>query len=223
MIENHNNFKNNRYLLIKSMVPSDICKIATKYALLQEEVDFTPEDDEHAQVRGSHSRYSDLLMETLQFFLLPKMEKATGLSLFPTYTYYRIYRPGHELTRHKDRPSCEISATLCFNFNYDAGNVWSIYMGGNRVDLLPGDLAIYRGCDVPHWREPFDKGQDAWQVQAFFHYVDAHGPNAEWKWDKRASLGMLGTSPSLELLKEYKASTKPSDAVAEKSYIQYTK
>jgi hypothetical protein len=96
-------------------------------------------------------------------------------------------------------------------------------MGGNQVDLLPGDLAIYRGCDVPHWREPFDKGQDAWQVQAFFHYVDEHGPNAEWKWDKRDSLGMLGSGPSLELLQEYKASTKPNDAAAEKSYITYTK
>lgn len=213
MIENHNNFKNNRYLLIKSMVPSDICKIATKYALLQEEVDFTPEDDEHAQVRGSHSRYSDLLMETLQFFLLPKMEKATGLSLFPTYTYYRIYRPGHELTRHKDRPSCEISTTILLGKLYNIKNLnynWGMYVdkdsyntpleadgnfivGNNPGTMLKqeiGDAIIYRGCDIEHWRDPMQGDHGTYQVQAFFHYIDKNGPfYPEYAYDKRKGLG----------------------------------
>ena len=219
-------FKNNGYCIVRSAISTELRDFVTQYALFDEMQDFTPEKSmmgNGAQCAESHSKYCDPAMESMLVHLQPVLEQEVGFSLFPTYCYYRIYRNGDELTPHVDRPACEISATVCFNFNYDANNVWSIYIGGNQVDLFPGDLAIYRGCDVPHWRKPFDKGQDAWQLQAFFHYVDAHGPNAEWKWDKRASLGMLGTGPNIERLKEYKASTKLSDAVAEKSYIQYTK
>lgn len=35
----------------------------------------------------------------------------------------RIYLKGEELTRHKDRPSCEISGTLCID-----DNDWPIYL-----------------------------------------------------------------------------------------------
>jgi len=28
-----------------------------------------------------------------------------------------------------------------------------------------------------------------WQAQVFMHYVDANGPYAEWKFDKRPLLG----------------------------------
>ena len=40
------------------------------------------------------------------------MEKETGLSLLPSYTYFRVYRNGAILDPHKDRPACEVSASL---------------------------------------------------------------------------------------------------------------
>ena len=47
---------------------------------------------------------------------------------------------GSELTKHKDRPSCEISATLFIASDKKNGQ----YMDGERIDLEPGDAAIYR-------------------------------------------------------------------------------
>jgi hypothetical protein len=41
--------------------------------------------------------------------------------------------------------------------------------------------------DVEHWREKYTEGQ--WQAQVFLHYVDADGPHADQKYDKRESLG----------------------------------
>ena len=220
-------FKNNGYCIVQSAISTELRDFVTQYALFDEMQDFTPEKAfvgiENAPCPETHSKYCDPAMESMLIYLQPVMEQAVGFALFPTYCYYRIYRNDDKMPPHIDRPACEISATVCLNFNYNPDNVWSIYLDGNRVDLLPGDLAIYRGCEVPHWREPFNRGQDTWQVQAFFHYVDVLGPNAEWKWDKRASLGALGTGPNADLLKEYKASNKSSIAVAEKSYIQYTK
>jgi hypothetical protein len=208
-----NQFQQDRYLEVKSLIPQDICKIATKYALIQEEVDYSPEDDEDAQVRGAHSKYSDTLMETLMFFLHPKMQKLTGLELCPTYTYYRVYRPGQELYRHKDRPSCEVSVTVCLgNLYLDTATdySWGMYVdkesyktplaqdggfassnnAGSMIAQSPGDGIIYRGCDIEHWRDQFIAGKGSYQVQAFFHYIDKNGPfYPKYAFDERKGLG----------------------------------
>jgi hypothetical protein len=41
------------------------------------------------------------------------------------------------------------------------------------------------GCDIEHYRKPFIGD---WHSQAFLHYVDQNGPNAEYKYDKRDTL-----------------------------------
>lgn len=206
-------FKKDRYLDLKSVVPADVCRIITKYALMKEEIEFAPELGEDAQVKNAHSVYSDTLMETMLYFLHPHMQSYTGLSLCPTYTYYRVYRPGMELPRHKDRASCEISTTVCFGYNYkqvDADYRWGMYVDkdshdvhgpdgefvsannpGNYITQNPGDMIIYRGCEIEHWREPFNiHNKESYQVQAFFHYIDQDGPYyPEYAYDKRVNIG----------------------------------
>jgi hypothetical protein len=144
---------------------------------------------------------------------LPHFEIASGLKLYPTYSYARLYnQKGEELKNHRDRPACEISASITLGFE---GNVWSIYMadeatekdgilkttqqGNNeyiknisKIDMAIGDAVMYRGCDKYHFREPYFEGQ--WQAQVFLHYVDQNGPHAEWKYDKRESLGLSKTT-----------------------------
>ncbi len=119
--------------------------------------------------------------------LLPIIEKLTGLKLFPTYSYLRVYQPGAVLARHTDRLSCEISVTA--NLGCRAPRPWPIWIeipqGTFLIAMKPGDATIYRGTECPHWREPFD-GKLAAQV--FLHYVDQNGPHAEWKYDKRSAL-----------------------------------
>lgn len=205
-------FHQHGYAFVKDLIPQDICKIATKYALIQETVNFR-EEGEYAQVPESHAMYSDILMETLLFFMLGHMEKLTGLELFPTYSYYRVYRPGMELERHKDRPACEISTTACLGYQYndvDESYSWGMFVdeksrgiakedgiyfvsAGNPGIMLPqkpGDLIVYRGYDIEHWREPFAAGPGSYQVQAFFHYIDKNGPYyPEHCYDTRPGLG----------------------------------
>lgn len=204
-------FKKNNYCLVKDSIGKDLLDVITQYALFDEMQNFRSEKSQgRGQVPDAHSVYADPAMESMLLFLLPIMEKNTGLKLFPTYSYYRIYRPGDELVEHKDRESCEISCTLCFNYEYnDPKFSWPIYMDQTAVSQSPGDLVIYRGCDIPHRREKFILNDDeAWHLQGFFHYVDANGPCAEWKYDKRNSIGHLHRS------------SVPSN---EKSYIVRTK
>ena len=146
------------------------------------------------QIPGAYSKYADWVMETLLMYMIPIMKAKTGLELLPTYTYTRLYEKGNILHRHKDRPSCEISTTL-----HLGGDEWPIFLDptgadnilsgretttvvkpgapkGVRVDLKVGDMLIYSGCELEHWREPF-QGNVCSQV--FLHYNHANGPFAK--------------------------------------------
>jgi len=144
-----------------------------------------------AQFSNTYSCYADFVMETLLLKLLPIVEKHTNLKLVPTYSYTRLYKTGDELKRHKDRPSCEVSITLNLG-----GDNWDIFLEpsgktnqkGIAVSLEVGDLLIYKGCELEHWREKF-KGKICGQV--FLHYNDINGSFKDKnKYDGRLGLGM---------------------------------
>ena len=143
------------------------------------------------QIPNTYSHYADIVMETLLQKVQPLMEKYTGLQLFPTYSYARIYKKGDVLARHKDRFSCEISTTLNLG-----GDPWSLYLdpsgrrgqAGIKVDLEPGDMLIYSGCDLEHWREEF-RGNNCAQV--FLHYNKKGSKKAkENEFDGRPFVGL---------------------------------
>jgi hypothetical protein len=196
-------FKEKGYCIVKNAISDELRDFVTQYALFDEMQDFTPEGVGR-QVQNAHSKYADPTMEVMLLHLHKTMEENTGLSLFPTYSYYRVYRPGDDLKIHRDRPSCEISCTLCFNYSYDDTKYqWPIYMAGNKVNLSPGDMVIYRGCDLDHWREMFDINEDVWHVQGFFHFVDQNGPFADYKYDKRNTIGEKFSSNTSYINKPY--------------------
>lgn len=198
MIEsNRKEFLEKGYTIVKNAVDIPTVELITNYSLIQERQGLSLElatDNSEPQIHNSHSMYSDPLMESLMLKIQPLMEENTGLTLFPTYTYYRIYKPGADLKKHKDRESCEISCTLCLGYEYaDSNYNWPIFIEGTPYILEPGDLAIYRGCDLEHWREPMQGSENDYHVQVFLHYVDANGPCAEFKYDKRPYIGYKQT------------------------------
>ena len=130
------------------------------------------------------SFYGDPLMESLMLSKKSLVEKETGKKLLATYSYWRMYTKYSDLKKHKDRPSCEISATI--NIGSD-GTDWPIYMEGDPIFLKPGDAAIYLGCELEHYREEF-KGD--WCAQVFMHYVDAEGNNKSFEKDNRPYWGV---------------------------------
>ena len=101
------------------------------------------------------------------------MSEIVNLKLYSTYTYARIYYEGAILAPHRDSSSCEYSTTLCI----DSTDVWDFYIkdrnGEDKViKLNPGDMCVYSGCELEHWREPY---QGEMQMQCFLHYVNAKG------------------------------------------------
>ena len=214
-------FNKNKYQVIRNAISKEVADIAYRYLQISAEADHWMLNNgvTHAgnslvgnfndpQVPNSYAKYSDRLMETLLVKTIDVMQKKTGLKLVPTYSYTRLYRTGNILQRHKDRPSCEISTTL--NLGGDewpifidptgSDNVIDEYKGihkpdaprGVKIVLKPGDMIIYSGCDLEHWREPFE-GKLCGQV--FLHYNHADGRFAKTNlYDKRPILGIPKTA-----------------------------
>lgn len=145
-------------------------------------------------LKGDHNNkiiwYADPLTEVILKNSLPAVEAFTGLELYPTYSFARVYQKGDRLKPHVDREACEISVTCNIAVK---GAVWPFYTQlPQKAEVVyylePGDACIYRGCDVVHWRnEAVDTDIN---VQIMLHYVDKNGPNAGYKFDGRTSLAI---------------------------------
>ena len=197
-------FKENKYSVIKNAISKELADFCYQYFLNKRKVARYLFDEKYIsgfteyfgvwndqQIPETYSHYGDIVMDTLLEKVKPVMEKESGVKLTETYSYARIYKNGDELKRHKDRYSCEISTTMNLG-----GDDWSIFLepsgeeskDGIEVKLEAGDMLMYRGCDLEHWREPF-QGKDCGQV--FLHYNDASGKDAEKnKYDGRSFLGL---------------------------------
>ena len=199
-------FKKNKYVIIKQAIDKNLALFLYNYFHMKRQVLDTCRNARYispyetllgeyeganSQIPHTYSNYSDIAMETLMLKCQPIMEKTTGLKLYPSYTYARIYKKGDQLKRHKDRFSCEISTTMNLG-----GDKWSIYLEpsgelnkkGIKVDLSSGDMLIYSGCELEHWREKF-KGKISAQV--FLHYNNTKTKFAkENMFDKRKHLGL---------------------------------
>ena len=199
-------FKKNKYVVIKQAISKDMATFVYDYFLMKKQVYDTCLKERYispyevllgeyegagGQIPHTYSCYSDIVMETLMLKCQPVMEKITGLKLTPAYTFARIYKKGDVLKRHKDRFSCEISTTMNLG-----GDKWDLYLEpsgqegkkGIKVNLEQGDMLVYSGCELEHWREKF-KGKFCGQV--FLHYnnkkTKGSGQNL---FDKRPHLGL---------------------------------
>jgi len=174
-------FEKNKYVHLKNLLDLSNCRDLSNSLIALVNEGKTSKDTQCPKSEAIHGNETfDVLLKDL----LPHIEKYSGKRLYPTYSYARLYSPGDELKKHKDRPACEISVTLTLGFE---GDVWPIFIDGNQVDMQVGDAVLYRGMEVEHWRKPYKEGK--WQAQVFLHYVDVDGPHAEWKYDKREKLG----------------------------------
>ena len=209
-------FKRKKYLVIKKAITKNLAAFIYDYFKMKRRVVKKFLDDSYIspfeeawgswnkdhQAPNTYSHYADLVMETLLEKIKSRIEKEIKLKLIPTYSYARLYKKNDVLERHKDRFSCEISATM-----FLGGDLWDIYLEPNKnvgkppesgfvpttnkgikIALKPGDMLIYSGCDLEHWREAFQGNNCA---QVFFHYNQINSPGAmENRFDGRPFLGL---------------------------------
>ena len=201
-------FKKNQYVILRDFLDlKDVKRMASRMQLLKDNNVLKPDP----QAPMSTGIYGDPIQSEFQITYQKKLEEAINLRLFPTYTFSRIYAPKEVLNYHKDRPSCEISFTTTLDFDTFDDEPWNIWVEAEKSNkdakkcdvierynqdpktvygipykLYLGDILVYRGCDLSHWRTKFIGVS---QTQAFLHYIDANGPYIEYKYDGRPSIG----------------------------------
>lgn len=132
---------------------------------------------------GSISRSNFPIYEQFYFSIKPIIEDFIGRKLYKTYWFDRFYFSNQELKIHTDKEECEISCSLHISSNLKKN--WDFKLKDlcgeeKSVQLNPGDAIVYKGIQIPHWRDPLpsrhDKknstqNDDTYYHQAFFHYV----------------------------------------------------
>ena len=178
-------FAASKYLVLRGLLPrSTTEKLLNHVMKVSADSGFTSGDE---QVPGTPAVYADPAMEHLLERLGPIVESTTGILVYPTYSYYRVYKKGDCLKKHRDREACEISLSL--SLGYEPNEAYPFWLdaglGAQEILMEPGDAVLYRGIEVLHWRNEFTGDYAA---QVFLHYVDRHGPHKEYKYDKREAL-----------------------------------
>tara|TARA_R110002020_G_scaffold78656_1_gene197652 strand:- start:3099 stop:3704 length:606 start_codon:yes stop_codon:yes gene_type:complete len=193
-------FKKNKYCVVRNALSKELTEYICDYIISKRNVakilflrNYISSHENlygvfgDSQVPKSYAIYGDVAMDLLLLKLKKQVEKNIGKKVFPTYSYARVYQKGDVLKKHTDRLSCEISATLNLG-----GSIWALYVNSlgkkTKIDLLPGDMMIYRGEELEHWREPL-KGETCSQV--FLHFNDIKNTEAKTNlYDDRPLLGL---------------------------------
>ena len=183
-----------KYKLFKNAVEKNLTNFLYNYLILKKEDiiylfenNLVPYEETFGSFRdpqapNTYSVYSDLAMETLLQEMTETISSSINKNIIPSYSYARLYKKGDELKKHTDRPSCELSGSINLG-----GDSWPLFVDNKKFNLNPGDMLIYNGCDLEHWREPFDGDICA---QVFLHYVFANGKYEHNKFDQRKKLGI---------------------------------
>ena len=182
-------FQQKGFEVVKGFIPPFFSAYLRNYFTLRVQNEGLGGD---SQAPNSHCVYGDPAFDMVMAMSTQDIGKIVGKNLVPQYTYARIYKTGSVLERHSDRPECQYSITLCLGGEYD--KQWPIWINdhsskSHEVSLDIGDMLVYSGCELEHWREPFE-GQLCGQV--FLHYNHADGQFAKSNlYDKRPMLGIV--------------------------------
>ena len=179
-----------RYVVLRDFLPREIIDMAmdmwradeyTGAYTHQENKDITYKNPSES-IGKSQGGYCTPWGIALHGYIHNKLKDYIDMDLRETYSYTRKYERGAYLGSHTDRPSCEISATLCLEYQTDDNTPWKIWVrndknyagieaekvknesqdipqrertkhGCKTVSLETGDILLYQGPNIPHWRD----------------------------------------------------------------------
>ena len=202
-----------RYVVLRNFIPKEIINMRLdawktveqnenwdSAIMYREEKDITHMTPDDA-INKSKGGYCTPWAVALHRYIRDRLTDVIDMNLKETYSYTRKYDRGAILTSHTDRPSCEISATLCLDYHTDDGKPWKIWVqndqdyidfedneklveitqgvsprkrienGAKCVELEVGDILLYQGPNIPHWR---DRLLGDYSYHIFVHFFHQH-------------------------------------------------
>ena len=215
-------FVKNRYVVLRNFIPKDIINMTLdtwKTAEHRKDVhdsifrretkDITFNSPKNS-IGKSYGAYCSPWGVALNRYLCDKLIGVLDIDLRETYSYTRKYERGAYLSSHRDRPACEISTTVCLDYQTDDGKPWVIWVDNSKnwvdhdvtytmqeqtqgipnrqrestpISLEVGDVLVYQGPNVAHWRD-YLIGDYSYHI--FCHFFNAEGmfsrhPKNRWR------------------------------------------
>ena len=184
-------FMKERYVVLRDFLPKHMIKFAMDVWRADEERgdSYTKQENRDitfknpkSSIGKSKGGYCTPWGVALHGFIHNKLKDYIDMDLRETYSYTRKYTRGAYLGTHTDRPSCEVSATLCLDYKTDDNKPWKIWVKNDKnyanisadivkqesqdlnhrhrkennckaISLEPGDILLYQGPNIPHWRD----------------------------------------------------------------------
>ena len=205
-------FHENRFVVLRNFIPKDIINMTLdtwktieanpdyKDAFFHREEE-TTNNSPKSSLGKSEGCYKFPPAVALHRWLRDNLRDVIDMELVETYSYTRTYDRGAYLKSHTDRPSCEISATICLDYKSDDNTPWKIWVQNDRnyiddavrdqpslfeisqkpvigkrkgcvaVSLEIGDVLLYQGPNIPHWRDTF---LGDYSSHMFLHFINAN-------------------------------------------------
>jgi hypothetical protein len=126
------------------------------------------------QVRNRHGQHNEMVARYFHHQFAGIICRIAGEPLKPSYTYVSAYREGSILGAHVDRKQCEFTLSLLIeDEDTSATKSWPLWFqlpeGKVAVEQKTGDGVLFRGCELPHWREESSTSHTS--TILLFHYV----------------------------------------------------
>jgi len=127
-----------------------------------------------AQVSKRHGWHNESVARYFHHQLTGFISRVAGEPVRPSYCYVSAYRPGALLNAHVDRKQCVFTISLWLGAESSTGSEpWPLWLqspeGVVSVTQGSGDAVLFRGCELPHWRDRPPPGSTA--TTLILHYV----------------------------------------------------
>ena len=206
-------FQTKGYVVLRNFIPKEVIDMTMDswktielnkewndmFFIREEDIVFESPDTSLRKSQGCHTFPPSV---GLHHWLKNSLGDVLDMHLVETYAYSRKYDRGAYLKAHSDRPSCEVSATICLKYKTDDNTPWKIWVQkdknyindargkgqerffedmqnvpqrerkGTPITLEVGDVLLYQGPNAPHWRDTL---LGDYSYHMFLHFINHDG------------------------------------------------
>ncbi len=165
-------FTEQGYCELPSLIPLVyVAALARYYRTLIESGAWALGDE---QVRLRHGWHNESVSRYFHHQFTDFVGRIAGEPVKPSYAYVSAYHEGAVLRPHVDRKQCVFTMSLAIE-DVDGSEkaAWPLWFqthsGRVSLEQRAGDGVLFRGCDLPHWRDVPPAGRES--TTLLFHYV----------------------------------------------------